>query len=328
MKQSQAIIAIASRACYSYAIMFRIGPVPPNQRRKAIDFIAAGAAKGRRQRVVGDILNAWASRLDAGRTKLWWATRLLRPVAAVILVESPGRAGMIVFSSSTAPGVRHDALVELLRTVTENAIAGGLAIVQSQQETNREEDIAVLSEVGYLRLAELIYMELHLNDFDDAGDSLEQPQIAWRNYDEFSEPQLAELIAATYIDSLDCPAIVGRRNISDVIATHKSGGIFLPQSWWILECAGRPAGCVLVNDASDSENSKSSEVVYMGVAPEFRGRGFGKMMINRAAADARRRKRRMLTLAVDSHNTPAKCVYNAAGFVETARRLICVAIQK
>ncbi len=307
--------------------MFKIGPVPENQRRKAIDFIAAGAAKGPLQRVTGDILNVWASRLDAGRTKLWWATRFHRPIAAVILVESPGRAGVVVFSSSTAPGVRRDALVELLRQVTTRAITGGLAIVQSQQETNRREDIAVLSEAGYIRLAELIYMELHFDDTCAAADHQKNSgsRLIWRNYHEFSEPQLAELIAATYTGSLDCPAIVGRRNISDVIATHKSCGIFLPQSWWMLECDGRPAGCALVNDTSDSQNS---EVVYMGVAPEFRGRGFGRIMISRAAGDARRRKKRLLTLAVDSHNTPAKCVYDAIGFVETARRLICVAAQK
>lgn len=308
--------------------MFKIGPVPQNRRRKAIDFIAAGAGKGPRRRITGDILNTWASRWDPQRLKLWWATRLRRPAAAIILAENPGRVGTVIFSSSTAPGVRHDALVELLRTVTDKAIADGLAIVQSQQESNRVKDIAALSEAGYFRLAELIYMEMHLDDIHDDANNAPQnsgSRFAWRDYNNFSESQLGELIAATYIDSLDCPAIVGLRNGNDIIATHKASGIFLPQSWWILECDGEPVGCVLTNDVS---GSLSSEVVYMGVAPKFRGRGFGKIMINQAATDARKRNRQLLTLAVDTHNTPAKCVYDAAGFIETSRRLTCVATQK
>ena len=66
------------------------------------------------------------------------------------------------------------------------------------------------------------------------------------------------------------------------------------------------------------------EVVYLGVVPCFRRRGVGMAMLQRAAGAARSRGKAVMSLAVDSRNTAALRLYDAAGFSEVFRRLVYI----
>jgi [ribosomal protein S18]-alanine N-acetyltransferase len=105
--------------------------------------------------------------------------------------------------------------------------------------------------------------------------------------------------------------------MDDVLSAHRLAG-GRPSTWWIAEVDHVPAACVLVNDHTDS-----AEVVYLGVAPEYRRRGLARCMLDRAARAAAARGLASLTLAVDAANTPAMAAYAAAGFEETDRRIAC-----
>ena len=110
----------------------------------------------------------------------------------------------------------------------------------------------------------------------------------------------------------------GVREPADVIAGHRASGVFRPQSWWIAYEGQTPVGCVLSNDA---RMQHSAELIYLGVAPKFRGQGLGRVLLRRAVADAFDRGLTALTLAVDSRNHYALQLYQAAEFNETARQL-------
>ena len=62
------------------------------------------------------------------------------------------------------------------------------------------------------------------------------------------------------------------------------------------------------------------DVVYMGLLPQCRGRGFGRAILHHAVKVARDYACELVTLAVDAGNTPAVRLYRDCGFVETTRR--------
>jgi ribosomal protein S18 acetylase RimI-like enzyme len=62
-------------------------------------------------------------------------------------------------------------------------------------------------------------------------------------------------------------------------------------------------------------NAHVRQIQGLAVADEARGRGVGRALIRAAVEEARRRGARRLTLRVLGHNTPARRLYEAEGFV-------------
>jgi ribosomal protein S18 acetylase RimI-like enzyme len=62
------------------------------------------------------------------------------------------------------------------------------------------------------------------------------------------------------------------------------------------------------------------EVVYLGVAPEWRRRGVGKLLLRRALEQCRLVGTGQLTAVVDCRNDPARQLYAGFGFKPTAAR--------
>lgn len=65
----------------------------------------------------------------------------------------------------------------------------------------------------------------------------------------------------------------------------------------------------------------TSRIAAMGLAPEARGKGLGRWLLNRAVAEARGRGDRAVLLEVIEQNTPAVRLYESAGF-RSLRRLV------
>lgn len=297
----------------------KTGPVGRFSRRKAFRLLAAdsGANSASRADVLEKLYRR--HRRDSGAL-LWHARRGRRTVAAAMVVPNPGRFGMLLFSRFGAMGVDPSALATLLRCVWTAACDCGLAFVQSLVPLEARGDIAVLESAGLEQLAELIYMRLNLLDADSASKAPSQvcDDCTWRSDEQFDEAELCDVIARTYEGSLDCPALTGVRSIQDVVAGHKASGTFRPASWWIVERHRHAAGCILVNG---SVSPGVAEVVYMGVAPAFRGQGLGGAMLAHAAREVRREKNCAMTLAVDSCNAPALGLYASAGFTRVFSRV-------
>ncbi|HEV7503711.1 MAG TPA: GNAT family N-acetyltransferase [Thermoanaerobaculia bacterium] len=78
---------------------------------------------------------------------------------------------------------------------------------------------------------------------------------------------------------------------------------------------GSPAGALLID-----RRGWTSRVAAMGIAPEFRGRGVGRRILEEAIAEARARGDRAMLLEVIVQNAPAVALYTGLGF-RTRRRL-------
>jgi ribosomal protein S18 acetylase RimI-like enzyme len=264
----------------------------------------------------GDFVRAQAHRLAevVGRSALlWWARRGDAPLAGAILCKGAGRAGSVLFtpvSECPEPAV----LEPLLAAATHQGLEDGLSLVQALNEPAAPEGTH-LERAGFWLLASLAYMRLELRG--PLKQSPGGPGLDWCPAADLPQGELEELIQRTYVDSLDCPALAGVRPMEDVMASHRSAGVYRPECWWACRREGQLAGCVLVNDSS---HGAESELVYLGVASEHRGRGVGKALLGRAIEQGVRRGRRGLTLAADAANTPAVKLYKQAGLAVVRRR--------
>ena len=97
-----------------------------------------------------------------------------------------------------------------------------------------------------------------------------------------------------------------RRQLDDPVAAYiDAGGEIL-----IAELAGRPVGCVaLVPDGTGAW-----ELSKMAIAPELRGRGAGRKVLEAAIAHARQLGARSLFLGSSTKLADAVHLYEALGF--------------
>jgi len=266
------------------------------------------------------------SRAGGSASRLWWARSDRRTLAAALVIEGLGRTAMLFFSPPDAPGVDRAGLMQLIGEISRDAIVGGMSLVQSLVDPQDSVVASVLEDSGMIVLAELIYMNRDLL-ITPPSPQVSRDDLGWRNYRQFTETQLGQVISQSYIDSADCPALRGVRRMPDVIAGHKCSGSFRPEAWWIVDCglSGEPAGCILVND---STRGPSADIIYMGVAPEFRRRGLARAMLDRTIAQAAERDRQWVSVAVDTRNEHALRIYQQCGFIEIHRKLAYVQLRR
>jgi GNAT superfamily N-acetyltransferase len=83
---------------------------------------------------------------------------------------------------------------------------------------------------------------------------------------------------------------------------------------WIAELGGRFAGSIAVKGLPD----QASQLRFLLVEPEARGRGIGKQLVQRVLDHARDHGDRRIVLDTASDLTAARAIYAAHGFQRTA----------
>lgn len=292
--------------------------VPLDLRQQALSFLLTGQAEIHRSTERIKVFQNWIDTQTLG-SWMYWVRRQNTPCAAAMIVETPGRCGLL-FHSALNDRCRQDALALAASAATADALAG-LAYIQILVDPSCCDQQELLEGCGYRLLAELAYMQM------DIGGVVCKvcDELKWKNFCQFDQQLLESVISATYEDSLDCPALTPLRRMGEVVAAHQATGVYRPDRWWICWKDGKPAGCVLVNDCL-SENR--SEIVYLGVTKPFRRMGVGKALLEQGVFYAKSEQKSVLTLAVDDSNHHAKKLYDNFGFRLTHRRLAYAALGK
>lgn len=127
------------------------------------------------------------------------------------------------------------------------------------------------------------------------------------------------VIERTYEHSLDCPFLTGFRSGNDAIHSHRLSGQFDPAGWRLYRIGMADVGVALMNDHPDQNGI---ELVYFGIVPEFRGNGFGRMMLKQCIQASTITGRDVIFLSVDCGNIYANTLYRELGFMELARRRV------
>ena len=237
-------------------------------------------------------------------------------VGMCLWVGSPGRTALL-FTPRAGPGtgVSEGAVTAAVQAALEEARAAGILLVQAMVEPGDTVAAGLLGRAGLRLLARLIYME--------RTPPLLPPHVTLpadlhlESYSAAAHGAFCEAITRSYENTLDCPALAGLRDVEDVLTGHQAVGRFDPQLWSVLLLGGRPAGCLLL---AEIPARNALELVYLGLAPEARGRGLGRTLMQRVLAIGARRHFGVLSLAVDAANAPALALYRRVGYRPVAER--------
>lgn len=225
------------------------------------------------------------------------------------------------------PVVRDDADMAstsdgLLRELCHRIDAAGVWLGQSLVELGATEDRAVLVRNGFDHLTDLQYLDCSL---DSRVGRESSPQLASVTFDPTKNAdRFASVLEATYLESRDCPELNGTRTGKQALWSHEISGGFEPSRWKIYRAGAADVGLLLLNDRPDQN---AWEVVYMGIVPAHRGKGYGRKMLQCGLDEARQAGRSSVLLAVDKNNGYARSVYNELGFVDLGTRAAHVRIR-
>ncbi|HVT90415.1 MAG TPA: GNAT family N-acetyltransferase [Tepidisphaeraceae bacterium] len=292
-------------------------PVQRQEIESALRLILADGNGLASDEAVLDFL-AFALQRKIDVNEIWVAIVDDHIVWALLPIISPGRT-MLLFTPNRLPlGTPPSAARELTDQVCAHWQKKNVNLAQLLLDPSDENVQELYVACGFEMLAELIYLQKSV---------FEPLHVAFPagfeivHYSAESHTDFARAILHSYEQSLDCPRLNGRRDIQDVIAGHKASGIFEPNLWHLLRENGQNRGVLIL---SPSPHNESVELVYLGIAPEARGRGIGTLLLRHALNAVHGTGRKELTLAVDALNTPALKLYYRHGMKRIASRMALI----
>jgi mycothiol synthase len=207
----------------------------------------------------------------------------------------------------------------LLAAVHAELASRGVHLAQVVAEVGAPPPDDFWQAAGYREAGDLCYMAIPASPLNPSS-ALDLPFAL-----EIAPPddaRLAAILAETYRGSLDCPLVDGLREPADILAGYHTVGVYRPEWWLIARAAGHDVGCLILADHPEQGHA---ELVYLGIAPAWRGRAWGRLLTAAAQRLAAEAGRHRLVLAVDERNRPARAQYAAAGGVvwDTRRIWIC-----
>lgn len=305
----------------------RVTVAAAHRRAEALGLLFARHSESERRQAIAEILSA-AAREELSLDGLLLAERNGAAVGAVLSVAQADGT-MMLWPPAVAPEGREEpvaAEVEcvadaLLESVWRDALCGGMRMLQVLVDPEAEEDQQRLLRNGFQHVADLQFLERRLDrPLPPAGTS-ELTTIDFEpnvNTDRF-----ASVLERTYVGTWDCPRLNGARTGAEALRSHQLSGRFEPSRWKLFQSAGSDVGVLLL---AEHPERNACEVVYLGVVPEWRGRGFGREMVLAGLRAAQSAGYAAMTLAVDAANLPARRIYRDLGFEQTTvqRAFICL----
>jgi ribosomal protein S18 acetylase RimI-like enzyme len=230
----------------------------------------------------------------------------------------PGKVASISPPRTRLTEHSHDDVIpKILARLDVELRAAGVELAQSLVAPDDAAASAMLRTGGYEHAADLLYLAAERESFPEQPISLPFELAPVRS----NEARLAQIVDATYCGTLDCPRIDGLRRAADVLEGYRAVGDSGDQLWNVVREADNDVGCLLLADHSAT---RQREVVYVGLTPAVRGRGWGLELTRHAQWLARQAGCMRMVLAVDAANEPAIRVYATAGFRAWDRRSVWI----
>ncbi len=172
----------------------------------------------------------------------------------------------------------------IIDLAADKAAAVGARAVQSLLETDAGLEAKWLRLCGFQHIADLLYLvslrkifptrapesELEFEPLGKAGEL---------GISETQTKRLVGIIRQTYIDTQDCPAVHGMRATDDVLATYRAVDNSTLHDGFSCGRKSADIGCLIMASHPQEQNC---ELIYMGIAPEARGNGFGLEIVRYA----------------------------------------------
>lgn len=193
-------------------------------------------------------------------------------------------------------------------------------LVQATLADDAGRDARWLRLHGFGYQVDLLYLACPSDRFPAAHPSSDCRLVAYCPAD---RARLGRLIERTYEGTLDCPQLNGMREVGDILDGYQQTGEFDPSRWSFLQHEGQDVGCLLL---ASHPQQQQWELVYLGLIPGARGRGWGLDATRQGQWLAAQAGCRQMVLAVDADNRPAIAAYAAAGFQAWNRRSVLLKV--
>ena len=246
--------------------------------------------------------------------QLWAAYRRERLLSSALLVAGAGRTAMC-FVSPIFEGALVPVVGQLVGAVCSHQDPNRVRVIQALLDPGQRFESQALSGAGFTEVACLHYMQQSV--LSPAASGSFDSSVELLTWNEQRRSLFSQAIGASYENTLDCPKLLGLRQMDDIIDGHMATGCFSPDLWFVLVDRTRPVAVMLLNMVP---KQNAVELVYLGVCPSWRKRGVGKQLVRHGLACGYARGVSTMILAVDQANAPAKQLYRNLGFVVHARK--------
>jgi mycothiol synthase len=315
----------------------QIDAVSPRDRAETLELVYSYLQPDERRRQIAEVLASVPASEATPCEGLLAARRNGRLVGAIFSQVAPGKTAHLWLPRLMAAEPESTAARLLAATwglLSDQRVVLAQVLLPAVDKIEK----AVLRRGGIHHLANLLYLVSPTDQQhsvarwsehgDWPADRTVTPEIAsstramhFEPYHENDRRRLAELFAATCEGTLDCPKLGSLRRPDDILAGFRVSGEFDPCRWLIVRQQHRDVGCLLL---ADHPRHDTMELLYLGLIPAARGKGWGRQLAAHARWLARVAGRRRLVLAVDAVNWPAVQTYMAAGFRAWQRRRLYV----
>ncbi len=260
-------------------------------------------------------------------------------LAAGYLQEYPGKiAGMAGPRIVAGSKWDDEASLATAQRLIEIGQHWSLEMVQVILEPGAPFSRSILEQAGMRKAADLVQMERTIHS-EEPG-SLESPSedyrqssvLSWRAYLDSDREKWLSWLDRTYIETSDCPLLNGIRSTQATLEGYEATSKINHPNGRVESAVetDRPAwmGAFVQDGLAERlmaayilspTDSETWELTYMGVDPDFRGKGFGRETLSRAVGHVRRLGGRRLWLAVDDLNVSAKRLYGEFNFTKLRR---------
>ncbi|CAM3796180.1 GNAT family N-acetyltransferase [Vreelandella rituensis] len=277
---------------------------PQQWRREAVLQLAAAHDERYRAKLTAAIKQR-LERLDPD-----WSGLLIKPdeqgkpAGAVWVEVLPGNEANL-----WRPHTKCDHAPELLRAAICWVKRQGLGVVKTVLEADDLQTAALLEENGFPKVVSLRYLSVSTRTLMKAPVS--EAVAGFTHVEDVAPERLEAVFGQVEKGSLDCPELQGMFSVQEALQGFYRQDAHAPAQWYLVRCEGEDAGVLLLAPHPEASNW---ELMYMGLAPAWRSRGLGRQVVNEAIHRARAAGVEEVVLAVDDRNSPARALYEGAGF--------------
>jgi len=169
-------------------------------------------------------------------------------------------------------------------------------------------------------LSDLLHLATEIAPNERATEPYRLQFVPLSDFSEEISDRLAQLVKATYQDSLDFPDLMQVAPVEHVLQGYKAGALFRPDLWFIVQKNDADIGVLLLTDSSPD----TIELTYMGLLASARRQGFSREIVRFAREITSQEKHQLLLTSVDEKNVPACQAYLSQGFKAWDRKRIYV----
>ncbi len=303
--------------------MLSISATPPSRYEEVLSFLLGHLSEQERVLQLKELLDS-AKKNQLDLSGLIMATDEGKVCGATLSIIQPDQSAFvwtpIVAKIPHFMEVENRLLQFLGDQLDSKNVWMGQCIVDLDAKSERE----VLQRNQFDHVADLVYMNrLLLKTIPESEILPDLKSISYsedENYEKFKE-----VLGRTYHDTLDCTFLNDLRTHEESLESHQLSGDFLPAQWRVFHDGQNDIGLLLMNDHPDQD---AWEIVYIGVVPEARGKGYGREIVLSGLNEALQADRMQVILAVDVKNPYAYKLYESLGFLETTRKSVHIRVKK